>query len=128
MSNLKITPIDIEPSTTVSGIGKNITEVVAFQIALANDLNRVIAEINSNIDSNADTTEEIEEESVDTVYSTLRQYIIQCEDRIQSLEKSLSELITAQESNKKEIDSNREEYGYAIDAINQKLMLKEDVE
>ena len=46
MLELKITPINIEPSTSVKGITKNISDSVAFMLSTANDINRVIAELN----------------------------------------------------------------------------------
>ena len=46
MPKLKINPINIDKSTTAKGIGQNIGNILDFLIALANDTNRVIAEIN----------------------------------------------------------------------------------
>ena len=46
MPKLKINPINIEKAKDARGIAKNITDVVDFQIATANDINRVIFELN----------------------------------------------------------------------------------
>lgn len=49
MPELKIKPIHIDPSTSVSGITKNITKSVAFVLSTASDINRVIVEINETL-------------------------------------------------------------------------------
>ena len=91
---LKIKPINIEKSETVNGAAKNIKEVLAFQVSLASELNRVIAELS------------VELEAIDSKTAPQIQ-IDQSTVRIDSMQK--------------EINSNRNECGTAIDKINQRL-------
>jgi hypothetical protein len=95
MKELKITPISIDASTTVAGIGKNISDVVAFQIALAKDINRAIAEFNDILPSIA-VDDDIEVSVIDEFQS-----------KIASLEKL--------------VNSNRNESGLKLDILEQKV-------
>ena len=44
MNKINIKPIDIKKAPDAKGVWKNVTDVVDFQISLANELNRVISE------------------------------------------------------------------------------------
>ena len=50
MNKINIKPIDIKKAPDAKGVWKNVTDVVDFQISLANELNRVISEIGSPIE------------------------------------------------------------------------------
>lgn len=47
--NIKITPLNIEKANTVKGISKNISEVLDFQVSVASEINRIIADLNKVI-------------------------------------------------------------------------------
>ena len=63
---LKITPINIEPSTSVKGITKNISDSVGFVLSTANDINRVIVELNETfkVFSELNNTDELNDRFV----------------------------------------------------------------
>ena len=46
MKELKIKPIELKKATTAKGIGKNISDVLDFQVSTADETNRVIASLN----------------------------------------------------------------------------------
>ncbi len=96
---MKIRPIKVSKSGDVKAASKTMSDVLSFHISLANELNRVIEDINKIGASSLVT-----------------------ESENSKLEKQIKSIKQTADSQLKEIRSNRQESGLALDRVEQAII------